>query len=230
MPIGALPRVVRPEILDELPPEDPRAIKSRQDLARVNWWMGHANLLSNRIKESEMPIRVLELGAGDGRFLLSLLKRLGPAARGGHATLLDKAPVLSKEIMASYEQIGWTVRTLQADVRTWLSLERWDLIICNLFLHHFLDADLRQILQLALLRADWLLACEPRRSHRAWKGAQLLWLLGCNEVTRHDAVVSVQAGFRRNEISALLSDPQFKIREESVGLFSHLFEARRVTL
>ena len=40
-------------------------------------------------------------------------------------------------------------------------------------------------------------ACEPRRSRaRRSLGSRLLGLIGCNDVTRHDAVVSVRAGFR----------------------------------
>src|SRR5690606_611777 len=34
------PRVVLPEILDSLPPDDPRAIRSRGDLRRINRLMG----------------------------------------------------------------------------------------------------------------------------------------------------------------------------------------------
>jgi hypothetical protein len=37
---------------------------------------------------------------------------------------------------------------------------------------------------------------------------KLLWLIGCNAVTRHDAAVSMRAGFIRQELSALWPDRQ----------------------
>ena len=39
-------RLVQPELLDSLPPDDPRARGSRRDLRRVNWWMGHHVILA----------------------------------------------------------------------------------------------------------------------------------------------------------------------------------------
>ena len=54
-----------------------------------------------------------------------------------------------------------------------------------------------------------------------------LFFLGCNDVTRHDAAVSVRAGFREAEISAVWPSGPWSLREEARGLFSHLFVARR---
>ena len=47
------------------------------------------------------------------------------------------------------------------------------------------------------------IACEPRRSRTALAGASLLRLIGCNDVTIHDADISVRAGFRDRELSRL---------------------------
>jgi hypothetical protein len=47
-------------------------------------------------------------------------------------------------------------------------------------------------------------------------------------VTRHDAVSSVHAGFRAQELSSLWPDQQNRaIHEYSAGLFSHVFLAVR---
>jgi hypothetical protein len=53
-------------------------------------------------------------------------------------------------------------------------------------------------------------------------------LVGCTDVTRHDAVVSVRAGFVSGEISrAWPQDGAWRIEDRPRGLFSHLFSARR---
>ena len=59
-------------------------------------------------------------------------------------------------------------------------------------------------------------------------GARLLGLIGCNDVSRHDAVVGVRAGFCDGEISALWpASGAWSLHEGARGLFSHVFTARR---
>jgi hypothetical protein len=55
-----------------------------------------------------------------------------------------------------------------------------------------------------------------------------MWLIGCGPVTRHDGRISVRAGFAGSELSTLWPDKQnWELVERRVGLFSHLFIARR---
>ena len=61
-------------------------------------------------------------------------------------------------------------------------------------------------------------------------GSRLLPALGVSADTRYDALVSVRAGFRGNELSRLwpMSGTHWRLREYPTGLFSHLFVAARV--
>jgi hypothetical protein len=53
-------------------------------------------------------------------------------------------------------------------------------------------------------------------------------MLGCNDVTRHDAVLSVRAGFTGSELSKLWPGGQeWEIEERPAGVFSHGFAALR---
>ncbi len=125
---------------------------------------------------------------------------------------------------------GWTGHAVQADVFDWLrddAAPRYDAIVANLFLHHFEPRRLAVLLELAAARSRVFVACEPRRSGVAMLGSRLLGLAGCNDVTRHDAVVSVRAGFRDREISALWPLGGWETEESPRGLFSHVFVARR---
>ena len=97
----------------------------------------------------------------------------------------------------------------------------------QLFLHHFEPGRLACLLALVAKRTRFFVACEPRRSGTALLGSRLLGLVGCNDVTRHDAVVSVRAGFRDREISALWPVGGWDTEESPRGLFSHCFIARR---
>ena len=43
-------RIVQPELLDSLPPGDPRAMRSRRDLRRVNAWMRNHAIMAGAAK------------------------------------------------------------------------------------------------------------------------------------------------------------------------------------
>src|SRR5919106_4196926 len=86
-----------PELLDNLPADDPRAIQSRRDLQRVNTFMGHAGVVTRALRRPPAPMRFLvELGAGDGTLLLRVARRLG-AQSGIRAVLVDRQPSLSAD-------------------------------------------------------------------------------------------------------------------------------------
>ena len=105
----------------------------------------------------------------------------------------------------------------------------WDLIVANLFLHHFKSDELAMLLAAVARRSDHFLACEPRRAWLAWAGSHLVGALGANAVTREDAVLSVHAGFREQELRALwpARTPGWRVSEYAAGLFSHCFVASR---
>src|SRR4029450_7172299 len=72
-------RHVEREWLDDLPPADPRAMRARRDLRRVNSWMLQP-LIMARLLTAYAPSRartLLDLGAGDGSFMLRVARRLG---------------------------------------------------------------------------------------------------------------------------------------------------------
>ena len=117
-----------------------------------------------------------------------------------------------------------------ADVFCWLdqAAPAVDVMLANLFLHHFTDIQLVRLLRLAAARTNLFLACEPRRSPLALTASRLLGFIGCNDITRHDARVSVRAGFAGHDLSALWpADGAWELGEHPAGCFSHCFSAQR---
>jgi len=227
-------RDVQPEILDRLAPDDPKAIRSRRDLRRVNAFMGNPGLIASALGRSRSARRhVVELGAGDGSVLLRVAKRLGPLHGRIRAVLVDAQPSVSADTLAVFRTLGWDVEVQPSDVFDWLlrpKAEIADVMLANLFLHHFRDPELATLLAGVSRQSRRFIACEPLRSRTALTGASLLIFIGCNAVTRHDAVVSVRAGFRSQELSALWpNEPGWQLHEHRGGLFSHMFEAEANT-
>jgi hypothetical protein len=226
-------RQVHPEWLDELPAGDPEAVRSRRDLQRLNVWMGNAGIVARLLERgtSGRVRRVVELGAGDGTFLMGVARRLGPAWSGTKAVLVDRAALVSEATRQALARSGWQVEVVTADVFEGLAnLPSRDgtLVLANLFLHHLHPERLRELLARIATRAAWCVACEPRRSRLTLGASRLVGLIGCNAVTRHDAVISVRAGFSGGELSAEWPKLEsWTLIERAAPPFSHLFVARR---
>jgi hypothetical protein len=224
-------RQLVPELLDQLPADDPAAIHSRQDLRRINWFMRNAATIAaaaRRHWSGPPPKRLVDLGAGDGTLVLAMEKRLAQHWPDLAVTLVDRAATALPRTNGS-----WRTEFLCADATTWLNTcppASVDVLVVNLFLHHFAETELRALLA-GIARATRLfVACEPRRSYRALAGCRLLGVIGCNHVTRHDARASVGAGFAGRELSALWpAGNVWQLVERPAGLFSHLFVARRTS-
>jgi hypothetical protein len=249
-----LPRVVLPEVLDGLAADDRAAQRSRRDLQRLHRAMGTRATLLRALRAlplmgtrsaSPATLRVLELGAGDGSLMLGVARALQGNFPAVALTLLDRLPLLTAATAAEYALAGWTATAEVGDALAWASsacadrvaerpgpqvAPRWDLIVANLFLHHFKSKELAMLLAAVAGSSNHFVACEPRRAWLARAGSHLVGVLGANAVTREDAVLSVQAGFCDQELRAHWPvSTGWKLSEYPAGLFSHCIVASRGT-
>lgn len=227
-------RRLTPELLDYLPASDPQAMGSRRDLARINAIMFQPAIMARRLGRDlpQPPRRILEIGCGDGAFLLAVLKRLRRWP-GGEIVLLDQQDLVPPERRGTFAKLGWQVDTVTADALGWMQRTpagAFDLVTANLFLHHFAEAELAALLAAAERLAPVFVATEPRRGAVALAATKLLRAIGANNVTLHDAAASVRAGFAARELSQLWPDTGCVVREGSVGPFTHVFSARAAGL
>jgi hypothetical protein len=230
----SLSRCVQPETLDHLAENDPRAMRSRADLRRLNRVMGTRSIMLRALRHTVTPRCIVELGAGDGTLMLGLARKLADHWPQVHLTLLDRQSLVEPGTIGAFHALGWHLELVKMDVLDWIRRpvsEPWDLVLANLFLHHFDDVQLAQLLPALADRSDALFACEPRRAWPALAGSRLVGLIGANAVTREDAVLSVRAGFAGHEMTALwpADEGGWKLREYAAGLFSHCFLAVRRT-
>ena len=243
-----MPRIVTVEMLDGLAADDRDAMRSRQDLQRVHRAMGTRTIVLRGLKAmtarhpKAMPLRVLEIGAGDGSLMLGVAQALGSCWGGVELTLLDRQALIDPATLTRYGELGWRVSEAVGDVLDWAvgstnwpqaaAAAPWDLIVANLFLHHFEDRQLALILRAVASKSQRFFACEPRRDWLALAASHMIGAIGANHVTREDSVLSVHAGFNGDDLSALW--PQhggpWQVQEYSAGLFSHCFRAERTGL
>ena len=197
-------RIVEPEILDTLSPDDPEAKRSRADLRFINKMMGGEAWVLRELKKLEGVECVVELGAGEG-CLASSIKAALPEVR-----------VLAIDLVGAPELAGDGVEWLQANVLSEAyTVGASTVVVANLFLHH-LDKEALASLGQRVSGAKALLFAEPYRSSFALFWARLIYPF-VGRVTRYDMLVSIRAGFREGEIQKLLAAP-FEW-SESVGIF-----------
>ncbi len=245
-----LVRTVVAEELDSLEAADPSAMRSRRDLQRVHRAMGTCAILVGELRAvlahrpaGSAPVRILELGAGDGTLMLRVARALQPRWPGVQLTLLDRMDLLDPGTRAGYAAVGWSATAHTMDALDWARQQLgeeglaqpekplWDLVIANLFLHHFEARELRLLLAAIARCSCALVACEPRRSGLALAASHWIGALGTGSVTRADAVTSVHAGFCGRELGALWPPGAgWVLHERPAGLFGHCFRAERRAL
>jgi hypothetical protein len=230
----SLPRVVLPELLDQLPAHDPGAVQIRRDLKFINSFLPNAGFMSRSLKDyfaDEIPSVLLDIGGGDGTFMLRVAQRLAPRWRNVTVMLLDQQDLVDSKTRESFAALNWKIEAVVADVFDFLEQTKASSvpgITANLFLHHFQHEQLARLLGHVARSTPLFVACEPRRAKLSLRLSQLAWVVGCNDLSCYDAAASALAGFRSNELSALWPNRDEWQLHECVTLpFSQFFVARR---
>lgn len=215
--LAGMQRVLEPELLDTLPPDNPDAQHSRRDLRLINRIMGNPGWLCRTLPPLLRPGETaLELGAGDG------LLGMRFAALGVRVDALDLGP----------RPAGWPEASFwhRADMRTFTGYARYPLVAGNLVFHHLGAAELAALGDNIRGSARAIVACEPARRRFSQVLIALLGPpLGANRVTLHDARVSIAAGFRGEELPLALglNRGSWKFRCYSTALGAYRMVATR---
>lgn len=192
-PFQARRRRIEPEILDELEPE--AAEPSLRDLIRINRYLGghEATRKAFAAIAPERPFTVLDVGAASGDTGIALRGRF-PQAR---VTSLDYR--ISHLAKADAPKLTADAFRLPFRPRS------FDFVHCALFLHHFEDSavvDLlsgfREVARTAVVVNDL-----ERHALAYYFLPATRWLMRWDRVTVHDGPISVQAAFRAEELQSL---------------------------
>lgn len=196
-------RAVTTEILDHLDPADPRAVQSRRDLRVLDAFLGNSRWILRGLQQHGAGRgTAVELGAGEGK----LCRRIHRAFPGREVIGLDR--------FGRPMDLPAPIRWVSGDFLETLPGVDADTCCGSLILHHFEAADLRRLGR-ELRRFSHLFFSEPYRGQLPLRLSKLA-LPFAGEVTRHDMPASIRAGFRRDELAALLELPaaEWSIREQ----------------
>lgn len=197
------------EIMDNLDMSGDLLIKTLDQIAKINKWLGGNRVTVNGVREllkdsdTNKAITIVDLGCGNGDMLRELanfgrqrgysFKLIGLDA---NQTTIEYAKKLSVEFSEiSYEKQD----VLCSDFQT----RRFDIALCTLFLHHFEDK----------VAVDFLKKTQNQSSiglvindlHRHPIAYFLFWVVATiigNPMVKTDGLISILRGFKRNEIEA----------------------------
>lgn len=196
-------RVVLPEFLDSLPPDHADARVSRRDIGLFNLYLGtlpwFVRILKANLKGGES---LLEIGAGEGKLVGSLCKLLNSGtAESPSWTALDRSPVFNEDDRG--------IHFVAEDLLHFDGYNGFDVIFGNMILHQFTDAELSRI-GAHLCKSARLLVFQETLRLKIFYALCLLVALPLSRVSRHDALVSIRAGFRNDELPQKMGlDPRY---------------------
>jgi len=119
-----LPRFVLPELLDQLPANDPGAVQIRRDLNFFNAFLPNARFTARSLAShfaNKMPGVLLDIGAGDGTFMLRVAQRLAPHWQNVTVILLDQQDLVDSNTRESFAALNWRLEVVAADVFDFLA-------------------------------------------------------------------------------------------------------------
>ncbi len=187
-------RIIKPELLDHLPAEEARP--NLEDLVRINTRFGGHSVLRKTLKQSIDPLAdftLLDIGAASGdtaRTIRQLYPRAAITCLDQNSVNLQAAP--HPKLLADAFELPFQPGS-------------FDYILCSLFLHHFTDDQVVELLASFYATAKKGLFVFDLERH-VWPYVFLpatRLLFRWNAVTVHDGIVSVRASFRAEELLAL---------------------------
>jgi 2-polyprenyl-3-methyl-5-hydroxy-6-metoxy-1,4-benzoquinol methylase len=204
-------RVTRDELLDNDlgTPEEIRA--SLEDLWRINRRLGgvSSNLkLLERFfaKTGPHPVRVLDVGAGDARLAHRLREKLAAQKIRADIVALDR-----RRSHLGMCANGNRLPSVAADVfRLPFRNEAFDVVMCNLFFHHFSGQSARDLLRrMAAAAREAVLVNDLERHWLPYLFIRCARPFARSRITRHDGPASVRQAYTRPELEALVREAGF---------------------
>jgi ubiquinone/menaquinone biosynthesis C-methylase UbiE len=199
-----------PELLDTRQPVNRKLEASLESLRVLNKYFGAYSLVRHFMRrwlERGRTYRMLDLATGSGdipRMIVNWARRHGVSVR---IDAVDRQPAtlaIARRESTAYPEIHF----IRADARTYQEAMSYDVVCCSLALHHFSEMDALKVLRRACeLSHDKVLVADLERTWVTWACVEAVTMVAArDEMTRHDAKLSVQRAFSYRELGELAQE------------------------
>lgn len=197
----------RPEWMDVAESPTPELERDLANLESLNRRFGAQKLVLARLApflEKRQPLRLLDLGTGAGDIPREIVLQARRAGCPVLVTAVDRQEptlAIARKFAADFPEI----RFVQADMLTFAEDNLFDVVTCNLVLHHLEESDaIRLLRRCRELTRGAALVTDLRRSRLAQAGIFAVTSLFYREpMTRHDARLSAERAFSFTELEKL---------------------------
>jgi SAM-dependent methyltransferase len=178
------------------------------DLKYVNKWLGGNKVTLDGIEKllrgnsKKEPITILDIGCGDGQLLRNCAKyaennglKLKCIGLDFNKNILEYAENQSKDFP--------NIKFQKVDVFLEEELiPNCDIAVCTLFLHHFSDESIAELLKILLKKSNnGLVINDLQRSRIAFNLFKIVSNLFLKtDTAKHDGLVSIARGFKKDEL------------------------------
>ena len=190
-------------------------------LASINKWLGGNNVTINGLKKvlenhpKNEPITIIDLGCGGGdilRRISSYGKKEGYTFRLLGIDANKDAMFYARHLSKNYHDISFIDCDIFSEEFDTL---QYDLVLSTLFLHHFKEEQIIDILSKAKNKAKLgIIVNDLHRHHLAYYLFKLVCLTIKNRMIIEDGLTSILRGFKREELESfsnkLQVTPQIK--------------------
>lgn len=196
-----------PELMDDPNADQGQLERSLRFIRMVNRRLGGAAAALAPLQRwiGEDPVRIIDIGTGSADIPLAISRWAAGAGRRVHVTAVDASPAIL-EIARRHIGSRVDIELVQADALKLMDRFEpgsFDYAHAGMFLHHLDDIDVMTVLRIMdRLTTGGLIFNDLLRGPVERLFIRLL-VLGQPAMVRHDAIVSVNAGFTRKEVLAM---------------------------
>ena len=205
-------RILTAELLDDDLGTPKEVQQSLDDLWRINRWLGgvHSNLhlLESVFERTGADcLRVLDVGAGDARLAKSLRQALSRQQQNAEFVALDRRQSHLRNRRSDAEALP----RVAADVfELPFAVNSFDVVLCNLFFHHFSGERAQLLLQrLASVASRAVIINDLERGVLAYLFIRAAYPFAQSRITRHDGPASVRQAYTSAELASLVAAAGF---------------------
>ncbi len=201
-------RTSRKEIMDDFNLQGVEMQELLTDLKRVNKMLGGNAITLKGINEllkdqyTNNTLTILDIGCGDGEMLRQCAQWAHKKGVNVNLIGIDANAHILKEAEKRSEEIKNTTFKVVNVFAEKEILPEFDIALCTLFLHHFKEPQIEDLLNRLTRKAK--LGVVINDLHRSFWAFWLFRLYGLlflkSRIARHDGLVSVARGFKRKEL------------------------------